>query len=92
MEKFAAILNRLSTAAVLALILTGFTASISSVVNAEELTVAMVNVKAATEFTNADQAETDVSTEALSNDLIEEVRENLARRLRTERTRSLEAE
>ena len=91
METFAAILSRLSNIAVFGLILTAFTISISSIVNAEELTVAMADVPAATELKNADQINAVTSSQTLSNELIEEVREDLARRLRTDIAKTLKA-
>ncbi len=96
METFAAILSRLSNVAVFGLILTAFAMSISSIVNAEELTVAMAETSAATELTNADPANADTinavnSPRTLSDEMIEEVREDLARRLRTDIVNALKA-
>lgn len=92
MDTIAAILSRLSTVAVFGLILTGFTASISTVANAQELNVAMLDTRAATELTNTDDVDEIDSRQSLAAEMIEEVREDLARRLRSDMGKTLKPE
>lgn len=92
MDALAAIFHRVSTVTVLGLILTGFMASLSSVVNAGEITVAMAEATTATSRASTDNAQGAGSHKALSAALIEEVRNDLDRRHRIGVTQLLKAD